>query len=390
MSFDLINLVLLLAAAQGILLSFLIIQKHWKLFANYFLASLMLLLSITLLYLMLSELGWYKKYPVLMLLPVGLPLIANPLFYLYAKYLINLSKSYNKNDWLHFIPFLLFELFLLPDYLGCREHIIALFDTIPNEQLHPKFLFFNWLIIVQGVTYIILTLKIIKNYSNSLQKVFSNIEKIRLDWLRNIIILVGAVWFVFISENVFYLLDIHFFKIFDTASVFAALLVYGLGYLGLLKSEVFEQPAFEENFKFTEPIVNSERINSQQEKKYEKSGLTKENARKYLDQLQKLMEEKKPFLNSNLTLNQLAKMLTISPHNLSEVINTQLNQNFFDFVNQYRIEKVKGDLANAEKQNLTLLAIGLDAGFNSKSSFNAIFKKYTGKTPSEFQKTEPN
>ena len=97
------------------------------------------------------------------------------------------------------------------------------------------------------------------------------------------------------------------------------------------------------------------------------------------------MEEKKPYTDSNLSLHQLAEMLDMTPHNLSEVINTGLNQNFFDFVNQYRVENVKRDVTDEQKGHLKLLSIALDAGFNSKSSFNAIFKKHTGMTPSEYR-----
>ncbi len=384
MALEITNLILLIAAAQGILLSFLIIHKHRKLFANYFLAALMMLLSVTLIYLLLSELGWYKDYPFLMLIPVGFPLIVNPLFYLYAKYLIQYKSTFQKSDLIHFLPFLLYELLFIPDFFSSSTEIIAIFDTISGQKLHPRFIIFNWAIIIQGWYYIVLILLMVRNHSYSLEKAFSNIEKMRLNWLRNIIIIVGFVWLVFIFENVLYLLEIQFFKIFDMASVFAALLVYCLGYMGLLKSEVFEQPAFIESYKY----VNPSNEDLHHENKYEKSGLTVEKAKKYLDQLEKLMKENKPYLNHNLTLNQLAAMISVSPHNLSEVINTQLKLKFFDYINQYRVEQVKKDLLDPQKQNLTFLSIGIDAGFNSKSSFNAIFKKHSGKTPSEFRRME--
>ena len=98
------------------------------------------------------------------------------------------------------------------------------------------------------------------------------------------------------------------------------------------------------------------------------------------------MDEGQLFRDPNLTLNGLAGRLGISSHNLSEIMNTRIKMNFFDFVNSYRVEQVKKDLNNPQKDNLTLVAIAFDAGFNSKSSFNAIFKKHTGKTPSEFRK----
>jgi len=98
------------------------------------------------------------------------------------------------------------------------------------------------------------------------------------------------------------------------------------------------------------------------------------------------MEEEKVFTQNKLTLGELAEMILISSHNLSEVINTKTGMNFFDFINQYRIEEVKREIINPENDNLTLLAIAMNAGFNSKSSFNTLFKKYENITPTEYRK----
>jgi AraC-like DNA-binding protein len=119
--------------------------------------------------------------------------------------------------------------------------------------------------------------------------------------------------------------------------------------------------------------------------KYEKSGLTETKAKQFLTALQQLMESEKPYLNSELTLLQLAEMLVISPHNLSEIINTRQQQNFFDFVNSYRVEKARRDLIDPTKQHLKILSIAFEAGFNSKTAFNTIFKKFTNLTPSEYR-----
>ena len=88
---------------------------------------------------------------------------------------------------------------------------------------------------------------------------------------------------------------------------------------------------------------------------------------------------------SDLTLQDLADTLSISPHNLSEIINTQLGKNFYDFVNGYRVDAVQQRLTDPAYAHLTVLAIGLDAGFNSKSSFNAVFKKHVKMTPSQYR-----
>ena len=97
------------------------------------------------------------------------------------------------------------------------------------------------------------------------------------------------------------------------------------------------------------------------------------------------MEEEKIFKQIKLTLGELAEMISISSHNLSEVINTKTGMNFFDFINRYRIEEVKKEIIKPVNDNLTLLAVAMDVGFNSKSSFNTLFKRYVGLTPSQYR-----
>ena len=103
------------------------------------------------------------------------------------------------------------------------------------------------------------------------------------------------------------------------------------------------------------------------------------------EKLQKLMETEKLHLDSNLTLPLLAKKTAVSVHHLSQVINEKLSQNFFEFVNSYRVEEAKQMLLDPDRKHLNISAIGFEAGFNSNSSFNSVFKKLTGMTPSQFR-----
>ena len=95
---------------------------------------------------------------------------------------------------------------------------------------------------------------------------------------------------------------------------------------------------------------------------------------------------KKPFLNGELTASELADELEMSRHQLSQILNYQLGLNFYDFINEYRVEEFKSRLKLSENNNLTLLGIAYDSGFNSKTTFNTIFKKVTGLTPSQYKK----
>ena len=98
------------------------------------------------------------------------------------------------------------------------------------------------------------------------------------------------------------------------------------------------------------------------------------------------MEAEKPYLDADISLPELANKLEIPSHHLSRVINEQLGTNFFDFINQYRIEEVKARINNPEFDKLSLLGIAFDSGFNTKSAFNRVFKKMTGLTPSEYRR----
>ncbi|MBL4709912.1 MAG: helix-turn-helix transcriptional regulator [Flavobacteriales bacterium] len=96
------------------------------------------------------------------------------------------------------------------------------------------------------------------------------------------------------------------------------------------------------------------------------------------------MDEEKPYLNGKLSLKEVAAHLDISVNHLSQMINEQLSKSFFDFVNEYRVKEVKKQLEELKYKEFTLLSIAHNSGFNSKSSFNSIFKKLTGFTPSEY------
>jgi YesN/AraC family two-component response regulator len=97
------------------------------------------------------------------------------------------------------------------------------------------------------------------------------------------------------------------------------------------------------------------------------------------------MTEKKPYLQEELTLQDLADEISISTHHLSMILNIHLKQNFYNFINSYRVEDVKAKLIQPLYKNQTILSIAYSAGFNSKSTFNTMFKKFTGKTPKEYR-----
>ena len=120
--------------------------------------------------------------------------------------------------------------------------------------------------------------------------------------------------------------------------------------------------------------------------KYQKSTLNRAEAEKYLQELNSLMATEKIYTSPDITLSSIAERISISRHLLSMILNEVVKMNFYDFINSYRIEEIKLSLLDEDKRDSSILELAFDAGFNSKSTFNAVFKKQTGMTPSQFRK----
>jgi len=119
-------------------------------------------------------------------------------------------------------------------------------------------------------------------------------------------------------------------------------------------------------------------------KKYEKSKLTRSEAHNNVDILNKIMEDTKPYLDSEFNLAQFSSLSNINAHRISETLNGLIGQSFNDYVNNYRVEEFKKLAVKETYKHYTILALAFEAGFKSKATFNAAFKKLTGETPSEF------
>lgn len=120
-------------------------------------------------------------------------------------------------------------------------------------------------------------------------------------------------------------------------------------------------------------------------KKYATSSLDHQDIKKLKVKLDVLMLEERPYIEGNLKISDLAELLNISTHHLSQLINQEYGTNFFDFINRFRVEDAKSMLLDAKYENEKIFAIAIDSGFNNKASFNRVFKRHTGLSPSEFR-----
>jgi AraC-like DNA-binding protein len=120
--------------------------------------------------------------------------------------------------------------------------------------------------------------------------------------------------------------------------------------------------------------------------KYKGIKIPEDESARIIAELKRYMEEKKSYLNAELKLADLAHEINFPVHEISQVLNQDLHQSFYDFVNKYRIEEVKNRMADKTYEKFTIIAIAEQCGFNSKTSFYRIFKNETGKTPADYLK----
>lgn len=323
---------------------------------------------------------YYKDFPHFTGVTYAFPFLYGPIFYLYAR-LISSDNTFNPKYYLHFIPFILVVIYgLVFVYLKSGEFKIALIRN-ELEQPLPALHIISYLKPVHGLIYVFLTIQAVRIYNNKIRDSYSNIERINLNWLRHLTIGLSIIWSIVVVNYVVHAVASKSVDMDYLIYIAISVLIYSIGYLSLRQPQIFE-PVIQKSVSDKAPVPESK---NEESVSYQKSGLTDTEAENYTKRLLQIMETDKPYLNSDLTLRELAGTLSMSTHNLSEILNTRLNQNFYDFINHYRVEEVKRRLAGGDSDKYNLIAIAFDSGFNSKSAFNTIFKKQTGMTPSEYR-----
>ncbi|HEX8710056.1 MAG TPA: helix-turn-helix domain-containing protein [Pyrinomonadaceae bacterium] len=358
----------LLGAAQGLFLGVMLLSiKGGNRVANRILAALVFTIALTLAGAVTRTMHYDFAFPHLSRIHDPFPFLAVPLLFLYIKTLISRKSVFSKKELLHFIPFILCAGYLIPYYLQSRE---AKLQYMISEYYYPSpgrwyYVRSALLILVAGFYLVLIVLNILR-FAREGKGQNSPAGRAILFQIRFFVI---GFLILFVGGVLRYLLD-------DTAKtnllvpLGASIFIYAIGYLSFKNPEVLTR---EED----EPVLV---------KKYERSSLTAETAERYLKRLLQLMETEKLYLDSGLTISKLAEKLSVPAPHLSQTINERLSQNFIDFINTYRVEEAKRRLLDPAWKHYSVLAIAEEVGFNSKSSFNSVFKKHVRMTPSEFRK----
>jgi AraC-like DNA-binding protein len=315
----------------------------------------------------------FHKYPLLSASFISLLMLHGPFLYLYVTSLTTGAKGILYENVYHFIPFVLFNTYIILAALLQKANGISLEHT--HTYTHPPFIFVFFLIItaLSGPVYFVLSAGLFKKLGINISNNFSSLASIDPAWLKKLTFIFGIIWTLLITVAVIH----HVFNLFslsfctDGLALALSVFIILLGYFGLRQKEIF----------FNLPLGKEEFV-TQPSKKYMGTGLKQAEASLIAERLLQYISTEKPYLDPEITLPQMAESLKVASHHLSQVINEELGMNFFDLINSYRVEEVKKRINDPAFANYSLLGIAFECGFNSKSAFNRLFKKFTGTTPS--------
>jgi AraC-like DNA-binding protein len=321
---------------------------------------------------------------------VFIPFTYGPLLYLYIKYQTSEHVNFNYNYILHFLP----ALVVFISAIVFRGRPVMRLDNFWNTDPFLSFrLIYGLSFFISITTYSIIAFVLINRHQRNIQNLVSYTSgRITLSWL-----LVISISF-YVTYVAVFILGVYVIFAKDPtydptlpSYIGLTFFAFAFSFYGFKQPGIFNEILHQRGGKPRPDIQASDTgagaVTESQDNgaKYERSGLKEKDASNYLDRVLQYMESEQPYLDVDLTIHDISTALDIPRHYLTQVINGKLGKNFYTFINEYRIEEVKKLLVDDNYSKYTLTSIAYEAGFNSKSSFNSVFKASTGMTPTQFK-----
>jgi len=299
-----------------------------------------------------------------------------PLLYLSVKFMTNPGRKFNWLAMIHFIPFVVF----LTVSVVFRE--LPLLKDLRNFFTPDRFIslriVYSTCFLLSVTVYSILAFIEIGRHQRKLKDLVSYTSRlITLNWLKVLSISYYVSFLIlFILGGLEMIGDFIPFDPYFVVFGFITIFSFAYSFYAIRQPVIFGHEV---------RIVNEEEENGKETEKYVKSGLKNKQAEVYLEKLISVMDTGKPYLSRNLSIQDLSDLTGIPRHHITQVLNENHGKNFFTFINEYRVKEVISRFSDTKNNNFTILAIAFDAGFNSKTTFNSIFKSQIGMTPSEYR-----
>jgi len=357
----------------SLFISFLLISKKNKSNTDQILIAWMLLTAI---YLFLYYITYTKdifQHPFLLGIELPMPLLHGVLLFLYVATETSLLPKKKGFLILHFSPIIFIYLYLISFFILTAEEKIYVFkNNGAGYELFSSIL--STTISLSGVVYVLWSYLLLRKYKRTLSNENYEIKNVNIKWLQLLIGGLGTIWLVVIfteKESLIFLSVVLF--------------VFSISFFGIKQGNIFTITKIQSSEIETIPKIETLTISKEIPKeKYAKSGLKECDSEKLFEELTFLMTDKTIYQNGELSIGELASILKVHPNYLSQIINEREGKNFYEYVNNFRVEEFKRLITIPKNQKVTLLSLAYDCGFNSKSSFNRYFKKSTGQTPSQY------
>lgn len=353
----------------------LILSRKDKALEHWILGLIFLLITVNCAY-VFSFFGSNASYYVFIFseLNYAVPLLYGPLFYFYTKTLTTDNFKLTTKERLHFLPFLLFLVVVLSNTLVAKSFL-------PTEAQHGYPLF---KLIVTPI-YFFASIYLIRRYHKQYLEEYSYEQEVNLIWLNWIITGAIILWVMAVAGYIYNLNSNNpKILIYDYYTLsFLAIFMFALVFIAIRKTNLFSiQAVSAQPQRFTLPaepiaIPEEEEVKPVEDIEVELQGDS--------EILLEAMREEKPYLDPLLSLAKLSDITGIPTYRLSKVLKSTQGS-FYDFINKYRVEHFKSMVEAGKAEQYNILAIAMDSGFNSKASFNRVFKKVEGMTPSQFLK----
>ena len=379
-NFNIYSTPLLILVFQGLIFVGLLFVKYFKKknISDLFLGLILLIVCYQQTCYTVGFLGWYNEFQNTkinyFLIPMSLGIA--PLIYFYVKSITTSNFKFEKKYWWHFIPILVlisfrfFIFFYDSNQSGFHETQNGVLKISLDEPIvNPLLVFLSF---AQMLLYLAFTFQLFYNYRKTIQEYFSNIYKLELNWILSFLIAFTVLFLYSSLQDVIgsFIIDLNYEQRW-WLNIFMALVVLFVGIKGYFTDTSKLNTI---SFSFSPNPESIPKINE------ETTIISKID----IEKVSNFMSLEKPYLNPDLNLSDLAELLQMNRAQLSQTINSGFNKNFNDFVNEYRVNTFKEKLQLGEHKQLSLLGIAFDCGFNSKATFNRVFKKITNSSPSEF------
>jgi len=385
-SFNEKSSLLLIFFVHGLVFTFLLLKKGIQNQdqASFWLAGFVLLCSLYICPFMLGYANWYSSgsyRDFMFYMPFQQLFFIGPVLYFYTQNLLNPSFQFQKKDYLHLLPGILYLLYALLVLIGDKL-IFKTYYFYADQRDKDLDAWYQWAGLFSMIFYLVWSLRYYNNYRKLAFQTLSFAESVLFTWIQRYLI---AFLIILFLRILFFILNPEwgeFGSKFWYYLCFSILFYYITisGYANAIQNGISAQNFLSKK----DRIVNVEHLIS---KESTASKLTNEQLPEltfWKSKLAALMNEKEVFKEPTLTLTDVATKLSTTPKQVSQIVNQGFGLNFNDFINQHRVEEVIEQFKQGKHQERTLLAIALESGFNSKATFNRAFKKHKNNTPQKY------